>query len=86
MQRHTTCQSQTDFKHVIVFVSQLTVAEGQVVSYGAFLYQNNCLCESLRHRAFAVGELFRGYINLCTNTKPESRHFPLGAVTGGSTI
>lgn len=51
-----TCQNRTDFKHVIwVFVSQLRVAKGQIASYGAFLYQNNCLGESLQRRALAVG-------------------------------
>lgn len=52
---HNSCQNGTDPKHVIwLFVSRLRVAKGQIASYGAFLYQNNCLGESLQHRTFAV--------------------------------
>lgn len=47
------------------FVSQLRVAKGQIASYGPiffffFLYQNNCLGESQRHKEpLAAGEVFR---------------------------
>lgn len=58
-------------KHAIWgFVSQLTVEKGQIASYGVFLYQNNCLSESLQQRAFAAGEVFRERTSAQTQKQP----------------
>lgn len=58
-------------KHAIWgFVSPLTVEKGQIASYGVFLYQNNCLSESLQQRAFAAGEVFRGRTSAQTQKQP----------------